>query len=227
MDGTRDRGRPAVLAPARPVHATPPSFGVLALQGGFAAHLRALRDVGVAGCEVRRPDELEGLEGLVIPGGESTALLRLLAEEGAGPEAWFEAIRRFHARGGVLLGTCAGAILLAREVRPRQPSLDLLDVAVRRNAYGRQVDSFESEVEAPGLGGSLPAVFIRAPRFDRLGEVEVLATHGDEPVLVQQGRVVAATFHPELTSSRAVHAHVVQLAERAPFAPLASRGAVA
>ena len=127
----------------------------------------------------------------------------------------------------MLLGTCAGAILLAREVRPRQPSLGLLDVTIRRNAYGRQVDSFEGQVEAPALGGSLPAVFIRAPRFERLGQVEVLATHGDEPVLVQQGRIVAATFHPELTSSRAVHAYAVGLAERAPFAQHAPTGAVA
>ena len=191
-------------------------FGVLALQGDFAAHLRALRDAGGSVREVRRVAELTGLAGLVIPGGESTALLRLM--EG---EPWFEALRLFHEKGGVLFGTCAGAILLAREVRPAQKSLGLLDVTVVRNAYGRQVDSFETRVDAPALGGRLSAVFIRAPRFDRLGaEVEVLATHGDEPVLLQQGRVLAATFHPELTYSRAVHTYALRLAESA-FRPQA------
>ncbi|HEY6546707.1 MAG TPA: pyridoxal 5'-phosphate synthase glutaminase subunit PdxT [Vicinamibacteria bacterium] len=203
------------------------AFGVLALQGGFAAHLLALREVGAVAREVRRPHELEGLAGLVIPGGESTALLRLMALEDQGPHAWFDALARFHRRGGVLLGTCAGAILLAREVRPRQPSLGLLDATLRRNAYGRQTDSFEGVVAAPTLGGRLPAVFIRAPRFETLGQVEVLATHGDEPVLVQQGRIVAATFHPELTASRAVHTLVVGLAAQADVAKDTPRGAVA
>jgi 5'-phosphate synthase pdxT subunit len=165
------------------------------LQGDFAAHGRALREVGAAVREVRRPVELDGLCGLVIPGGESTALLRLMAEEGTGPEAWFEAIRALHARGGMLLGTCAGAILLARGSAP-QPGLGLLDVTTRRNAYGRQVDSFEATVEAPALGGEMEAVFIRAPRFRALfPDVEVLARYESEPVLVRQGRVVAATFH--------------------------------
>ncbi|HEY5908246.1 MAG TPA: pyridoxal 5'-phosphate synthase glutaminase subunit PdxT, partial [Vicinamibacteria bacterium] len=124
-------------------------FGVLALQGDFAAHAQALREVDALPREVRRVAELEGLRGLVIPGGESTALLRLMADGPEGPGAWFSALRDFHARGGVLFGTCAGAILLAREVRPSQPSLGLLDAGVWRNAYGRQVDSFATEVDAP------------------------------------------------------------------------------
>jgi 5'-phosphate synthase pdxT subunit len=182
-------------------------FGVLALQGDFAAHLQALREVGSEVREVRRVAELENLAGLVIPGGESTTLLRLMEEE-----PWFEALVRFHDAGGVLFGTCAGAILLAREVRPPQKSLGLLDAVVRRNAYGRQIDSFETGVES--AFGPLPAVFIRAPRFEEVGmAVEVLATHGEEPVLLQQGRVLAATFHPELTASRAVHDFAVGLAE--------------
>jgi pyridoxal 5'-phosphate synthase pdxT subunit len=185
-------------------------FGVLALQGDFAAHREALRDVDVSTREVRRPSELAGLSGLVIPGGESTTLLNLM-----GDEPWFESLRRFHDEGGVLLGTCAGAILLAREVRPRQESLALLDAIVERNAYGRQVDSFQARVEAPALGGSLEGVFIRAPRFVALWpDVEVLARHESEPVVVRQGRVVAATFHPELTRSRALHRYVVDLAQR-------------
>ena len=184
-------------------------FGVLALQGDFAAHRRALRELDVPVREVRRVGELPGLAGLVIPGGESTTLLNLMREE-----PWFEAVRRFHDEGGVLLGTCAGAILLAREVRPRQESLGLLDAVVERNAYGRQVDSFEARVEAPALGGTVDGVFIRAPRFRAVGpEVEVLARYEGEPVLVRQGRVLAATFHPELTGSRTLHRHALGLAD--------------
>jgi 5'-phosphate synthase pdxT subunit len=192
------------------------AFGVLALQGDFAAHRRALHEASVFTREVRRVAELDsGLAGLVIPGGESTALLRLLEDE-----PWFEAIARFHRQGGVIFGTCAGAILLAREVRPAQKSLGLLDVAVARNAYGRQVESFATTVQASALGRALPAVFIRAPRFERLGpEVEVLARHGEEPVLVRQGRVVAATFHPELTTDRTLHAYVRLLAEASARTP--------
>ncbi len=186
----------------------PKPFGVLALQGDFAAHAAAFRELGVPVREVRRVSELDGLAGIVIPGGESTVLLNLMADE-----AWFEELREFHANGGVVAGTCAGAILLARDVRPRQPSLALLDAIVERNAYGRQVDSFEAVVEAPALGGRVAAVFIRAPRFLALWpEVEVLARLDGEPVLVRQGRVVAATFHPELTKDRALHRYLAELA---------------
>lgn len=183
-------------------------FGVLALQGDFAAHLAAFRDLGVPVREVRRVSQLEGLAGLMIPGGESTTLLNLMADE-----PWFDALRRFHDAGGVVAGTCAGAILLAREVRPAQPSLGLLDALVERNAYGRQVDSFEAAVDAPALGGAVPAVFIRAPRFRALWpDVDVLGRLDGEPVLVRQGRVVAATFHPELTRARSLHRYVAGLA---------------
>lgn len=184
-------------------------FGVLALQGDFAAHAAAFRDVGVDVREVRRVGELEGLSGLMIPGGESTTLLNLMADE-----PWFDELRRFHEAGGVLAGTCAGAILLAREVRPRQASLALLDVLVERNAYGRQAESFEASVEAPALGGPVAAVFIRAPRFRALWPgVEVLGRLDGEPVLVRQGRVVAATFHPELSEGRALHRYLIEIAE--------------
>lgn len=188
----------------------PGGFGVLALQGGFSAHVAAFRDVGVEPREVRRVQELDGLAGLMIPGGESTTLLNLM-----GDEPWFEALRRFHERGGVVAGTCAGAILLSRDVRPRQPSLGLLDAVIERNAWGRQVDSFEAVVAAPALGGSIEAAFIRAPRFRALfPDVDVLARHAGEPVLVRQGRVVAATFHPELTRSRLLHRYLAGLAEQ-------------
>jgi 5'-phosphate synthase pdxT subunit len=168
----------------------------------------AFREIGVPVRELRRVRELDGLAGVVIPGGESTTLLNLMRDE-----PWFEALTAFHARGGVLAGTCAGAILLARDVRPRQPSLALLDAVIERNAWGRQVDSFEARVEAPALGGALDAVFIRAPRFRALfPDVLVLARHAGEPVLVRQERVVAATFHPELTRSRLLHRYVAGLA---------------
>ena len=181
--------------------------GVLALQGDFAAHAAALQRVGSRVCEVRHVAQLEGLDGLVIPGGESTTLLNLM-----GDEPWFAALRNFHAAGGALFGTCAGAILLAREVTaPHQLSLGLLDAVVERNAWGRQVDSFETRLPAPALGGDLTAAFIRAPRFRALGPgVEVLARLGDEAVLVRQGRVLAATFHPEIAGDDRLHGYFVR-----------------
>jgi 5'-phosphate synthase pdxT subunit len=190
----------------------PRPFGVLALQGDFAAHVAAFRELGLPAREVRRIHELEGLRGLLIPGGESTTLLNLMADE-----PWLEAVRGFHAEGGVVAGTCAGAILLSREVRPRQPSLALLDAVIARNAYGRQVDSFEATVDAPALGEPVRGVFIRAPRFLALWpDVEVLGRLDREPVLVRQGRVVAATFHPELTRSRVLHGYLARLAAKPP-----------
>lgn len=178
-----------------------PRVGVLALQGDFEAHGKALLAVGADPVEVRVPADLAGCRGLVLPGGESTTLLRLLASSGLD-----RAIPGFHREGGALFGTCAGAILLAREVtKPAQPSLGLLDATVERNHYGRQLDSFEASAPFPG-GKPLPLVFIRAPAFVRLGrKVEVILSHGDLPVLVREGRVLASTFHPEMTGDRRVH----------------------
>ena len=177
-------------------------IAVLALQGGFAAHGRRLAEIGLDSFEARKPEELDRAAGLVLPGGESTTLWKFFESA-----PWEDAILRFAASGRPVLGTCAGAIVLAREVtNPPQKGLGVLDVAVERNAYGRQVDSFVGEVDAPALGGKLPAVFIRAPKIRRVGEgVEVLATREGEPVLVRQGNVVAATFHPELTPDTKVH----------------------
>jgi len=187
------------------------AFGVLALQGDFAAHEAALLRAGVAPSElkaVRRVSELAGLKGLVLPGGESTTLLKLMADED-----WFAALRRFHAQGGALFGTCAGAILLSREVTPGQPSLGLLDAAIDRNAYGRQVDSFEAEIDAPELGEPVTGVFIRAPRFAAAGPgVEVLGRLKGAPVLVRQGKVLAATFHPEIAGDDRLHRMFLGLA---------------
>ena len=185
-------------------------IGIVALQGDFAAHEAAFRRVGAEAVQVRRCSELSAVDGLVIPGGESTTLLNLMQDE-----PWFEALRGFHASGGALLGTCAGAILLSREVRgPSQPSLGLLDAVIERNAFGRQVDSFEACIEARSLGGPVKAVFIRAPRFLTLGpEVQVLARLEGEAVLVRQGRVLALTFHPELTEDERLQRYFLEMSE--------------
>jgi 5'-phosphate synthase pdxT subunit len=180
----------------------PGPVAVLALQGDFEAHRKALAEIGVESFELRRHGDLAQAGGLIIPGGESSTLWKFFEAE-----PWEEAFGAFAESGRPILGTCAGAIVLAREVsNPSQRGLGLVDMAVERNAYGRQVDSFLGEVACDALGGPLPAVFIRAPRIRRVGPgVEVLAAHGGEPVLVRQGNVVAATFHPELTGDRRLH----------------------
>ena len=182
-------------------------IAVLALQGGFEAHRKALAEIEIESFEAKRPNDLAGADGLILPGGESTTLWKFFEKE-----PWEEAIQAFAASGRPILGTCAGAILLAREVEnPRQKGLGLIDIAIARNAYGRQVDSFIAEIDAPTLGGRMPAVFIRAPRIRRVAAfVEVLGTHADEPVIVRQNAVVAVTFHPELTSDRRLHRAVFE-----------------
>jgi len=187
-------------------------IGVLALQGDFEAHAKVLAGLGCEVIEVRRVAQLSGLEGLVIPGGESTTLLNLMADE-----PWFDSLKRFEQDGGALMGTCAGAILLSRRVEnPPQDSLGLLDATIARNAFGRQVDSFETTLEVPQLGGTIEAMFIRAPRFQALGpKVETLAAYRGEPVLVREGRVLAMTFHPELTRDAKLHAYFLTMAETA------------
>lgn len=176
--------------------------GVLAIQGDFAAHARKLERIGIDVIEVRRATDLDNVSGLIIPGGESTTMLKFLLEENLS-----NPIVEFARSGRTIFGTCAGAILLAREVSaPAQPSLGLIDIAVERNAYGRQVDSFIGEVETCLEGGPMEAVFIRAPRITKVGpEVEVIAMHNGEPVFVREGNVIAATFHPELSSDERVH----------------------
>jgi 5'-phosphate synthase pdxT subunit len=189
-------------------------IGVLALQGDFALHAAALARCGARAVEVRKPAELADVDGLIIPGGESTTLLKLMEEWGFVP-----AIETFHAAGRPIFGTCAGLIVLAREVEnPRQFSLGLIDVAVERNAYGRQRESFEAPGTAAldGRPHPLEMVFIRAPRIRRVGPgVETLAVHGGDPVLVRQGTVLAATFHPELTDDTVVHEYFCQMARQA------------
>jgi 5'-phosphate synthase pdxT subunit len=178
-----------------------PKIGVLALQGAFEVHARRLALLGAATVLVRKPEQLEGLDGLVIPGGESTTFLKHLERAG-----FYDALDAFvHQR--PVFGTCAGCILLARNVEnPAQASFGVLDVTVQRNAYGRQNDSaiLTSETSLPG--GPLEMVFIRAPRITRVGDgVETMATRDGDPTLVRQGRLLAATFHPELTEDLRVH----------------------
>jgi 5'-phosphate synthase pdxT subunit len=179
---------------------TRPRIGILAIQGDYAAHAEALTESGAAPVEVRKPSELAGLDGLILPGGESTTMLKFLKLR------FFEALEEFCGSHPVF-GTCAGAILLARKVvNPAQRSLGLLDAIVERNAYGRQIDSTILTAETALPGGPLEMVFIRAPRIAETGPgVEVLARRDGFPVLVRQGNLMAATFHPELSHDRRVH----------------------
>jgi pyridoxal 5'-phosphate synthase pdxT subunit len=179
--------------------------GVLALQGAFARHAAAFRALGADPVLVRRAEQLDGVDALVLPGGESTTMSMLLESSGL-----FDPLAERLAEGMPALGTCAGMILLGAEVldgRPDQRSFGALDIAVRRNAFGRQVDSFEADLPVAGLGGDpFHAVFIRAPVVERVGGgVDVLATVGGRPVLCRSGAVTAAAFHPELSDDLRIH----------------------
>ncbi len=179
-------------------------IGVLALQGDFDAHRRRLEELGAEVVLVKKPEQLDGIAGLVIPGGESSTFLKLLGEEA------FAMLKDF-VRVKPTFGTCAGAILLANEVEnPKQTGLGALDITIRRNAYGRQVDS--SIREGKFLNGPIEMVFIRAPKIERVGEgVEVVATEGRDPVMVRKGKTLAATFHPELSDDTRIHRYFLDL----------------
>ena len=185
-------------------------IGVLALQGGFIEHIQALRGLGLEAFPVRLPGELKGLEGLVIPGGESTTIGRLMGEYQLVKE-----IEKLIDKGFPVWGTCAGMILLAKEVVGlEQPSLEAMDIEVRRNAFGRQVDSFEAEIEVPALGQPpFPGVFIRAPRIERVGEgVEILGRLSDgTPVAARENNLLATAFHPELTTDLRFHRYFLSI----------------
>ncbi len=186
-------------------------IGVLALQGAFREHKRALERLGAAVVEVRLPGHLDGLAGVVIPGGESTTMTKLMALYGLD-----SALETFAAAGGAVWGTCAGAIVIASDVagRPEQPRLGLLEMQVARNDYGRQVASFETDLEVAGLAAPFRAVFIRAPRIVAVGDdVEVLARYGGDPVMVARGKLMATVFHPELSGDDRVHARFLELAQ--------------
>ncbi len=188
------RGRPGTIVSV----SERPRIGVLALQGNFREHAATLCRLGAHVVEVRKPEQLDELDGLVVPGGESTAITRLMRLYGLE-----DAILRFT---GPVFGTCAGMILLDRH------HLDLVDVSVRRNGYGRQVASFEADLELAGETEPLRGVFIRAPRVEDAGpDVEILAEHEGEPVLLRQGRFLVASFHPELTDDTRVHQRFLEL----------------
>lgn len=184
-----------------------PRIGILAIQGDYVAHAEALVEAGATPVQVRKREELDGLDGLILPGGESTTMLKFLERRNL-----FDQLQQF-CKTHPVFGTCAGAILLAKDVRnPQQPSLGVLDAIVERNSYGRQINSsiVLDETELPG--GKLEMVFIRAPRILETGPgVEVLATREGLPTLVRQGNLMAATFHPELGPDRRVHKAFIDL----------------
>jgi 5'-phosphate synthase pdxT subunit len=192
------------------------TIGVLALQGDFDAHRKRLEELGAEVVLVKRPEQLDGIDGLIIPGGESGTFLKLLGDAG------FEKLKQF-VKVKPTFGTCAGAILLAKEVEnPKQAGLGALNIRIRRNAYGRQIDSSiregrflaRSKSAATGSEPPLEMVFIRAPKIVHVGEgVEILATEGSDPVVVRQGRAMAATFHPELSEDTRVHQAFLELVE--------------
>jgi 5'-phosphate synthase pdxT subunit len=184
-------------------------IGILAVQGDYEAHAAMLERLGAATALVRTPSDLDGCAGLILPGGESTTQLQFLEEEGLA-----ERIQKFAAEGGAIFGTCAGAILLARVVKnPEQDSLGLLDATLLRNAYGRQIASDIVTGTCRWKSGPLEMVFIRAPIIEEVGPgIEILAEYRGKPVLVQQGRILAATFHPELTTDSTVHEGFLSLA---------------
>jgi 5'-phosphate synthase pdxT subunit len=181
------------------------TIGVLALQGDFDAHRKRLEELGAEVVLVKKPEQLDEIDGLVIPGGESSTFLKLLGDAG------LEKLKQF-VRLKPTFGTCAGAILLAKEVEnPQQTGLGAIDITVRRNAYGRQIDS--SIRKGIFRDSAAEMVFIRAPKISRVGpNVEVLATEGGDPVMVRQGNIMAATFHPELSSDKSIHQAFLELA---------------
>jgi pyridoxal 5'-phosphate synthase pdxT subunit len=200
----------------QPATIRPLTIGVLALQGAFDAHARALASLGVTARLIRNPAELANLDGLIIPGGESTTFLKFLERD-----HFLDALQSF-VETTPTFGTCAGAILLAKDVlNPTQHSLAVLDITVERNAYGRQIDSTILTAPTTIPGGPLEMVFIRAPRITRTGlEVETLASRDGFPVLVRQGHLLAATFHPELSDDTRTHQLFLDLIRQAsPSAP--------
>jgi 5'-phosphate synthase pdxT subunit len=191
-----------------------PRIGVLAIQGDFAVHMAMLHEAGAEVAEVRKAAELRQVDGLVIPGGESTTLLKFILNPDLG---YLEAFQEFHQVGKPMFGTCAGLILVAKNVlNPAQFSFGFIDVGVERNSYGRQKESFETVGESylEGSAKPLKMVFIRAPRITRLGDqVDLLATCHEEPVMARQGNILVATFHPELTGDLTVHRYFLEMAK--------------
>lgn len=183
-------------------------IGVLALQGDFREHIKMLERCGVDAIEVRLPEDMEGLKGLIIPGGESTTIGKLIKKYNLD-----SAIKLKHSEGMAIFGTCAGLILMSKEIKGSQQfRLGLLNIKVNRNAYGRQLDSFEEDIHVNGVG-DIKGVFIRAPKIEDIyNGVEVLSVHKDDSVLVREGKLLGATFHPELTDNKKLHEFFIKIA---------------
>lgn len=186
--------------------------GVLALQGAVAEHIRSLEKTGVEGVTVKHVEQLADLDGLIIPGGESTTIGKLMRKYG-----FIEAIRDFSGQGKPIFGTCAGLIVMAKEIEGgEEPHLGLMDIKVSRNAFGRQRESFETDLDVKGLEAPLRAVFIRAPLITAVGDgVEVLSTYKDEIVTARQGHLLVSSFHPELTDDFSLHTYFVEMIKQA------------
>ncbi|SMF37793.1 5'-phosphate synthase pdxT subunit [Paenibacillus barengoltzii] len=186
--------------------------GVLALQGAVAEHIRSLEKTGVEGVNVKHVEQLADLDGLIIPGGESTTIGKLMRKYG-----FIEAIRDFSGQGKPIFGTCAGLIVMAKEIEGgEEPHLALMDIKVSRNAFGRQRESFETDLDVKGLEAPLRAVFIRAPLITAVGDgVEVLSTYKDEIVTARQGHLLVSSFHPELTDDFSLHTYFVEMIKQA------------
>lgn len=185
-------------------------IGVLALQGAVSEHLHLLKQLGVDAIAVKRTNELNDLDGIILPGGESTTMGRLMRIYG-----FIDALKGFHHEGKPIYGTCAGLILLAKKIRGEEGShLGLMDIEVERNAFGRQRESFEAELMIPGVAANFPAVFIRAPYVTEVyGEARVLAKYDDKIVAVEEGNLLATSFHPELTEDDRIHRYFLQKVE--------------
>lgn len=187
------------------------NIGVLALQGAVAEHIRAIEQAGGVGIAVKKTEQLDELQGLIIPGGESTTIGKLMRTYG-----FIEAIQNFHQQGKPIFGTCAGLIVIAKHISGQDDShLGLMDITVARNAFGRQRESFETDLPIKGINGNVRAVFIRAPLIEKVGNgVDVLATYNDQIVAAREGNLLAASFHPELTDDYRLHAYFLELVEK-------------
>jgi pyridoxal 5'-phosphate synthase pdxT subunit len=186
-------------------------IGVLALQGAVREHIRSVEECGAKGIAIKKVEQLKEVDGLILPGGESTAMRRLIDKYG-----FMDALKEFAAEGKPMFGTCAGLILLAKNLVGHEPHIGVMDIMVERNSFGRQVDSFEADLTIKGVADSFPAVFIRAPHIVEAGaEVEVLSKHNDRIVAAREGQFLGCSFHPELTDRHDITAYFVEMVKEA------------
>ncbi|MEC1525848.1 pyridoxal 5'-phosphate synthase glutaminase subunit PdxT [Neobacillus niacini] len=185
--------------------------GVLALQGAVREHIRSVEECGVEGIAIKKVDQLKEVDGLILPGGESTAMRRLIDKYG-----FMDALKEFAAEGKPMFGTCAGLILLAKNLVGHEPHIGVMDITVERNSFGRQVDSFEADLAIKDVSDNFPAVFIRAPHIVEAGaEVEILSKHNDRIVAAREGQFLGCSFHPELTENHDITAYFVDMVKEA------------